>query len=77
MGGYYTIDASQARKLVEDIGPRVTVPMHYRGAGFGFDVLGTVEDFTRFFDDVRTYEENAIEITEDTQKQTAVLGMRR
>ena len=77
VGGYYTIDASQARKLVEDIGPRVTVPMHYRGAGFGFDVLGTVEDFTRFFDDVRTYEENAIEITEDTQKQTAVLGMRR
>lgn len=77
VGGYYTIDAAQARKLVEEIGPKVTVPMHYRGEDFGFDVLTTVEDYTRLCGDVKTYEENTIEITEGTPKQTAVLGIRR
>lgn len=77
VGGYYTIDGAQARKLVEEIKPRVTVPMHYRGEGFGFDVLGTVEDYTRFCGDVKIYEENSIEITKDTPSQTAVLGIRR
>ena len=46
VGGYYTIDAKQARALVEQVKPRIVVPMHYRGEGFGYDVLGTVEDYT-------------------------------
>lgn len=45
VGGYYTIDARQAAELVRKIAPRVTVPMHYRGSGFGYDVIGTVDDF--------------------------------
>ncbi len=77
VGGYYTIDASQARKLVEKIDPKVTVPMHYRGDGFGFDVLGTVEEYTRFCDDVKLYPDNVLEVTKDTQRQTAVLTIRR
>lgn len=77
VGGYYTIDAPQARKLVEEICPKVTVPMHYRGDGFGFDVLGTVEDYTRFCDDVKLYPDNVLEVTGDTQRQTAVLTIRR
>lgn len=31
VGGFYTIDAQQARKVVEQLKPRVAVPMHYRG----------------------------------------------
>lgn len=77
VGGYYTIDAAQARRLAEKIGPRVTVPMHYRGDGFGFDVLGTVEDYTKLCDDVKFYPDNTLEVTKDTQKQTAVLAIRR
>lgn len=77
VGGYYTIDAVQARQLAEKIDPRVTVPMHYRGDGFGFDVLGTVEDYTKLCGDVKFYPDNVLEVTEDTQKQTAVLAIRR
>lgn len=77
VGGYYTIDAKQAKKLVDQIKPRVTVPMHYRGEGFGFDVLGTVEDYTRLCDDVKVYEGNMLEVDKNTKKQTAVLTIRR
>lgn len=77
VGGYYTIDAARARQLAEKIGPRVTVPMHYRGDGFGVDVLGTVEDYTKLCDDVKFYSDNVLEVTKDTQKQTAVLAVRR
>ena len=32
VGGFYTIDAKQAKALIDQIEPRVTIPMHYRGA---------------------------------------------
>ncbi len=77
VGGYYTIDAVQARKLVEEIKPKVTIPMHYRGDGFGFDVLSPVADYIRLCDDVKVYEGNVLEVNRDTEQQTAVLSMGR
>lgn len=77
VGGYYTIDAFQAKRLIEQIKPRITIPMHYRGAGFGFDVLGTAEDYTKLCDNVKVYGDNVLEVTKDTEEQTAVLTMRR
>lgn len=77
VGGYYTIDALQAKKLIDQIKPKVTIPMHYRGEGFGFDVLGTVEDYTKQCSDVEDYPTNVIEIEKDTKRQTAVLAIRR
>ena len=54
VGGHYTIDASQAADLVRKIGPAHVIPMHYRGDGnaFGFDVIGTVHEFTDLIDSV-------------------------
>ena len=46
VGGHYTIGAAEAAALTEALRPRLTIPMHYRGEGFGYDVIGTVEDFT-------------------------------
>lgn len=77
VGGYYTIDAKMAKKLAQQIEPRVLVPMHYRGEEFGFDVLGTVKEYTDLCDDVKVYEGNTIEITKDTEKQTAVLAVKK
>ena len=42
VGGFYTIDARQAAELAKKIAPAVTVPMHYRGDGFGYDVIAPV-----------------------------------
>lgn len=32
IGGFYTIDAAAARRIVEDLQPRVVIPMHYKTA---------------------------------------------
>lgn len=45
VGGHYTIDAKTADAVARAVGARLTVPMHYRGEGFGYEVIGPVEDF--------------------------------
>ena len=49
VGGYYTIGPAEAHALAVKIAPRAVVPMHYRGEGFGFDELGTLDAFTALF----------------------------
>ena len=41
--------------------PAVTVPMHYRGEGFGYDVIAPVGDFLRLMDKVVMLDGNVIE----------------
>lgn len=72
VGGYYTIDAAQARQLVEYVTPNVVIPMHYRGMGFGFDVLGSVNEYLGLCQNVVRYQ-NVIEITKDMPRQTAAM----
>ena len=45
VGGHYTIGPETAAALAKTVGARITIPMHYRGAGFGYDVIGPVEAF--------------------------------
>lgn len=73
VGGFFTIDAKQAKAIVDAVKPRVTVPMHYRSKTFGFDVLAELSDFTSLCDDVVVYETNTLTLSKDTPPQTAVL----
>ncbi len=75
VGGTFTIDAKQAKKLVSRLSPSIVIPMHYRGAGFGYDVLDTVDAFTSLFEPslVRLYDTNSIGVDDDTPRQIAVL----
>ena len=73
VGGFYTIDAKQAKALVDAVKPRVVIPMHYRGENFGYEVIGPVEDYLALCDNVVKYEGNSLELTKDTPAQTAVL----
>lgn len=73
VGGYYTIDAETAERLCERLSPRVVVPMHYRLGGMGYDVLSTLDAFTRLRPDVVEYDTNRLSLTPDTPCQTAVL----
>lgn len=52
VGGFYTIDAATAFELAGKIGAKITVPMHYRGEGFGYDVISTVDEFTKLAENV-------------------------
>ena len=49
VGGFYTIDAKTAKAAADAVGAPVVVPMHYRSGTAGFDVLGTLEDFTSLY----------------------------
>lgn len=55
VGGYYTIGPREAEEVCRKINPSVIIPMHYRGRGFGYDVIGTVDAFLKLFKD-RTVE---------------------
>ncbi len=52
VGGIFTIDADGARKVVEQLAPRVVIPMHYKTPALTFE-LASGEDFTRSFEQVR------------------------
>lgn len=75
VGGFFTIDAGQARELAEEIQPGIVVPMHFRGRSFGFDVLDTVESYTRLCPQVQVLSGSVLEVSGDSKAegQTAVL----
>ncbi len=70
VGGFYTIDGGTAARMARALGAGVIIPMHYRGAGFGYDVLATVEPFAVGFDDVRRLDGNVLEV--DSRNDGAV-----
>jgi L-ascorbate metabolism protein UlaG (beta-lactamase superfamily) len=65
VGGLYTIDAATAAQVMKDIGPAITIPMHYRTAKCQFPITG-VEEFTRGKKNVRLSEQSALTITKET-----------
>ncbi len=75
VGGFFTIDAGQARELAERIRPGIVVPMHFRSGNFGFPVLGTVDEYTKLCPHVQMSSGSALEISKDSKEkeQTVVL----
>ena len=73
VGGCYTIDAETAAKLAADLRAAVVVPMHYRGEGFGYDVIGTLDAFLAKAENVRVFDGGSLELTQPLRPMTAVL----
>ena len=72
VGGHFTIDAQQAKIIVSQIKPRVTIPMHYRNGKIGFDVIGTLDSFVEGFGNV-IYGGSEFTLTTETPEQVLVL----
>jgi L-ascorbate metabolism protein UlaG (beta-lactamase superfamily) len=66
VGGIFTIDAKNAKSIVDAINPHVVFPMHYMTPHVKFD-LGKVEEFTAGFEDVKKMK-NPFEIDQNTLK---------
>ena len=73
VGGHYTIGPETAADTAKAVDARITVPMQYRGAGFGYDVIGPVEKFTALMDGVRFADGSAFD---PAQEQPGVLVLR-
>ncbi len=46
VGGVYTIDAKTAVKVINDVSPKIVIPMHYKVPG-GFDNIDPVDKFIK------------------------------
>ena len=67
VGGYYTVDATVAHKIVEALNPKTVIPMHYRTTTTGYDEIATVKPFIEYFEDVE-YDGSKIELIGDLPK---------
>ena len=76
VGGTYTLDGAGAAEVVQQLQPRLVIPMHYRGEGFGFDNIDTVEPFLAHFPakSVRRQTTDTLELTAQTPGGVAVLS---
>ena len=72
VGGFFTIDAPTAKKIADAISPRVIVPMHYRFGAHGYDVIGTLDAFTKLYDNVQYLDSDTFELTADTPRGVIV-----
>lgn len=74
VGGYFTMEPAGIYRLMQKIGPRVVIPMHYRTGKAGYDVIGTVDDYLAFVKGtICRYNTNTFVLTDETPAQTAVL----
>ena len=73
VGGYYTIDGTEAHELADKISPNVIIPMHYRTETEGLTEISSPEKFLQYYDNVKRYPEHFIIITKETEKQIALL----
>lgn len=68
VGGLFTIDAKGAVKLVEQVKPKLVIPMHYKTHKLGFQIAG-VEEFARLAPYVRRLGRSEIDITPENLPQ--------
>lgn len=64
VGGTFTIDAAQAAKLVEDMKPRLTIPMHFKTRVLSFP-LDPVDRFLRIMNNSQRMDSNQIVVEKD------------
>jgi len=65
VGGVFTIDHKEAKSVVEQLKPKIVVPMHYKVAKLRLPISG-VEPFIKQFDNVETLDSDSFEVTKET-----------
>lgn len=65
VGGTYTLTGDEAAEVAAQLQPRAVIPMHYRGDGFGFDDISTLEPFLSHFngEQITFLRKNTLELT--------------
>ena len=66
VGGFFTIGPTEAKQVLNQLQPRVAVPMHYRRGGMGYEVLSTLEDFTGQYEAWTEIRGNVLDIRPET-----------
>lgn len=75
VGGYYTIGPAAAKRVADAVGAAVTIPMHYRGENFGYDVTGTVEEFAALCGNAEYAGGNSLTLTHGGPRRIIILKL--
>lgn len=73
VGGFFTLEPGEVHTLVEELKPRMLVPMHYRGGNFGYDVIAPLDTYTKLCNDVIRLDKSSFSLPEDAAPGTVVL----
>jgi L-ascorbate metabolism protein UlaG (beta-lactamase superfamily) len=65
VGGYYTIDASEAGLVAKSLNPKLIFPMHYKTVKSSYPIVG-IEDFIKGKSNVRKLDSAQFSITQQT-----------
>ena len=61
VGGYYTIDGAEARRLISELNPRITIPMHFKTPVLNFPIDG-VEPFISGLKNVEVLDKSWVDV---------------
>lgn len=80
VGGFYTIDAKQAAKVVSQIEPSIVIPMHYNQDGLNQEIFANMTDVQAFLkemgaEDVQPVDKYTIKKEQLTGEQVQVVVM--
>lgn len=73
VGGFYTIDAAQAKELMDILQPRVIIPMHFRLGSLGLGPIAELDAFTSLYGSVNDAGSDTLILTGDTSEGVTVL----
>ena len=73
VGGFFTIDGAKAAEIVKQLNPALTIPMHFRSGKFGFDMIGTVDEFVSHFPGACQSETSSIDLAADGKSGIVIL----
>ncbi|MBQ2095236.1 MAG: MBL fold metallo-hydrolase [Firmicutes bacterium] len=75
VGGFYTIDAAQAKELTDLLQPRIVIPMHFRLGDLGLGAIAELDAFTSLYpaEAVSFTGTDTLELTQDSPKGVTVL----
>jgi L-ascorbate metabolism protein UlaG (beta-lactamase superfamily) len=69
VGGHFTIDARQASKIVSQMKPLITIPMHYKTPVIDFPIA-PVDDFLAGKDNVVHHDSNILSVDRDSMPES-------
>lgn len=65
-GGFFTIDAKEARAIIDQLRPRLTVLMHFRRGTSGYKVLASLEKIAKTMPELHILETDTIDLKQET-----------
>lgn len=70
VGGKFTIDGAEAAELVEELKPRVVIPMHYEVEGLEVPISGPDQFLRSIGDGYKVVEKETLELDELPEEET-------